>query len=514
MMAMGYVILEGNPFYKMPENVEELINGIIKDTIQERPTATIDDLTAAIHANEKKILDSMLSFIDGTTRTKYRHECEKAIKEEKDEQEREWLESSFEDTMQGMRIYLHYRMAPALRILSEPSWHATFKAISEKTAGEYGEKEPDAGEYGDGEAERGEYEMFRKANYSITFPEVFFSPKSKVANMMFENEFPSGEVTPVVTINQGKYGALVSYNYHDIEESPFIRIGDGSKLTEWERTVHDAVSTLMEAGNEEFTSEQILRVARQDPNANLTDTAAVEIAEAMMSLNRRETTIITDAGVRPDLWDAAGAGVLKPEHKRYQNIGKAYYGRLLDFRADGDIKVSVHCKDGSKKLTMTVVPTQWHMLARPLLYDYSKAKGQIASTPMKALYTATSKPKGKKLNRGRATDGIVNYLSRQIDTMKKDKNFSRFILWETLYELDGIDDVKEDDGNIRKKKSCTRRKVCKILDEFKESGLIEGYANVEKQRGRTKYLHSVNICLPEKTVTRSGKNGNASRKKR
>ena len=114
----------------------------------------------------------------------------------------------------------------------------------------------------------------------------------------------------------------------------------------------------------------------------------------------------------------------------------------------------------------------------------------------------TSKKGNKKvaINRGDHTDELANFLSREIDTMKstskRKQPYSRVILLERIYKIDGIDDIQQDDINgINKKKSRTRDKLDKILSRFKENGMIEGHQFHKKIKGKSLYFHSVEIIF-------------------
>lgn len=131
-------------------------------------------------------------------------------------------------------------------------------------------------------------------------------------------------------------------------------------------------------------------------------------------------------------------------------------------------------------------------------YKYAKAKGQISAVPIK--YLDTSKEDNKtSVNRGSRTDELTGFLAREIDTMKKTvkrkQPYSRFILLERVYQIDGIDEIEKNKDNLRTKKKTTRQKLIKILERFKENGFIKGYELHKKFKKNTLYFHSVEIIF-------------------
>ena len=82
-------------------------------------------------------------------------------------------------------------------------------------------------------------------------------------------------------------------------------------------------------------------------------------------------------------------------------------------------------------------------------------------------------------------------------TAKRKQPYSRFILLDRIYQIDGIDDVQQDINSLKKKNSRTRDKLSKILQHFKENGLIAGHLFHKKVHGKSLTFHSVEILLPQ-----------------
>ena len=340
----------------------------------------------------------------------------------------------------------------------------------------------------------------------IIQPTKIVSPKSIVSKTIFKSELTQSDVFPVLatTTKQGKFGAVVKFDYTAIERDRCIRI-DGT-LDEYKQLVHDAVCTLKLAGNQIFESRDINRVMKRNPNAKLTDTEAVEIAEAMNAMGNVDVTIISDPdGLEEKLrriWDENHMA-LQPERKikKYRNLSKFYKDKLLSFAAEGNITAKVlRTIDGERKIVDATVPTIWKMKnlpgeenSMPILYQYANAKKQIATTPIKELNPTAYTALPSKLKRERKTDLLDDRLRELIETMKHAHKISRDILYEPLYKLDGIEDAA--DGSTKTKKARTRAKVKKILEGYKKSGFIVDFKENSKKVGRAIMAYSVTIIL-------------------
>ena len=251
-----------------------------------------------------------------------------------------------------------------------------------------------------------------------------------------------------------------------------------------------------------FSTEDIGRVIAHNPKAVITDNKCLEIANSMLKLNCHHIVIATDNSIDSLKWyDIENIPRLKGERKFYPKLEKCYKGRLLDFRIISSTHLDCSKKiNGNELIFDENVPDEWEILLCPILYEYAAVKGQVAATPINLLNT--SKDKQNKdlpaLNRTQKTNILANFLAREIDTMKKSANkkkYSHFILMDTLYKLDGIDDVQQNKNDLKKKKFRSRRKLEKLLTRFKENGLIYNYIFHKKLKGKTTIIHCVEIFL-------------------
>jgi len=337
-----------------------------------------------------------------------------------------------------------------------------------------------------------EQEIFEETDYLT--PETHYSPKDKVSNLTWANRFPLGIDAGVRTIKRNEdFGCIVHLDYEKIINSSDVVTG--AELSHFDRSVYDAVSTIYATGNKFFTTVELLRVISQNPKAKLTEKKREKIRNSLFHIARFWMTITTDDSEKLDVWyKLSSRKPLNYERKIYKNLQATYTGRLLNFSVIG-YRVS----EGEPFEKKDEFAEVWKILDTPLLYQYAKAKGQISAVPSKYLDTSKKADKKIALNRGDHTDELASFLSREIDTMKKTvkrkQPYSRIILLERVYKIDGIEDIQQNTSNIKIKKKTTRDKLVKILNRFKENGMIKGHSLHKKVKKNSLYFHSVEIIF-------------------
>ena len=331
-------------------------------------------------------------------------------------------------------------------------------------------------------------------------PDTHFSPKDKVSNRTWDNKLPIGRDIGIITVrNRDYFGCVVQLDYETIINSDDVVIG--AVLSKFDRCVYDAVVTLFVAGNTMFSTTAIWRIISHNPHAKITPAMREKIMRSMFHISRFWMTIITDDSEKSDTWYNLNCNnSFKSERKFYKHLQTTYTGRLLDFRVIGkitfDVSFDVDGKTFTEKKSFANV---WELGFPPILYQYAKAKGQISAVPMNYLDTSKKPDKKNSIKRGFHSDELTQFLSREIDTMKKTAKrkqpYSRIILLERIYQIDGIDNIQKTESNIRLKKKRTRDKLAKILNRFKENGLINGHAFNKKISGKTITFYSIEIFI-------------------
>ena len=329
-------------------------------------------------------------------------------------------------------------------------------------------------------------------------PDTLFSPKDKVSNATWNNKLPIGEDIGVITARKPTiFGCIVHLDYEKIINSPDVVTG--AELSPFDRTVYDAVVTIFVAGNDTFTTADLWHIISQNPKAKLTEKIRDKIIKSMFHISRFWMSIVTDESEKSDAWIARNINsAFKSERKFYKNLRCSYTGRLIDFRVIAYRSFNTTYSENGKIYTEHKdFADIWKIGFPPILYQYAKAKGQVSSVPLHLLDTSKKENKKIALNRGDHTDELTNFLSREIDTMKKTSKrkqpYSRFILLDKIYKIDGIDDIEQTNNNIWTKKKTTRQKLEKILQRFKENGMIKGHTFHKKVKGKSLTFHSVEI---------------------
>lgn len=343
-----------------------------------------------------------------------------------------------------------------------------------------------------------------EANFNgkdIITPDTIFSPKDKVSNRTWDNFLHIGRYMGIVTVRKNEnFGCVVQLNYEKIINSDDVVTG--AELSKFDRCVYDAVVTLFVTGYTAFSTTDILRIISHNPQAKLTPVTRDKIIKSMFHISRFWLSIITDDSEKFDVWCSLSRNsTFNSERKYYRNLQATYTGRLLDFRVIGNITFDVtYLNDEHKVTKKESFPEVWKILAPPILYQYAKVKGQISSVPIKYLNTSNDKGNTVTAVRRRAcTNELANFLAREIDTMKKTAKhkqpYSRVILLERIYKIDGIDEIQQNGNNIWKKKNRTRDKLDKILSRFQENGMINGHTFHKKTIGKSLTFYSVEIIL-------------------
>ena len=343
-----------------------------------------------------------------------------------------------------------------------------------------------------------EQEFFEDADF--VNPDTHFSTKDKVSNLTWNNKLLIGSDFGVITVKKSEnFGCIVHLDYEKIINSPDVITG--AQLSDFDRTVYDAIVTIYVAGNKVFTTADIWRVMSQNPKARLTEKKRDQISRSMFHISRFWMTIVTDYSDKILTWNSLNKdSTFKSESKFYKNLKATYTGRLINFSVVGNLSFDVtYSVNDEEVVEHKTVAQVWKILDTPILYQYAKDKGQISAVPMNLLTTSKKKDKQTALNRGDHTDELANFLSREIDTMKKTAKhkqpYSRFILLERIYKIDGIDDIEQNVDNIKTKKKTTRQKLIKILTRFKENEMIKGHKLHKKIIGKSSTFYSVEILI-------------------
>lgn len=261
----------------------------------------------------------------------------------------------------------------------------------------------------------------------------------------------------IIVANKGKKNEITSYVLATYDEVDGV-----TSLTEFDRQVHDAVSSLWEYGhsNHVITPDMVARAMNHkiqteyiSPQFKGAVTKSIEKMWAVrIEINASEE-------VRKRKVEADGKPV-----KRF-----VYSGNLLALE-----KIEVEA--GGKTVKA------YHMLREPVLLSYAKTTKQLATVETQLLDIKEVDKKGNvtvSIKSNEARTAVKGYLLRRIAVIKNDRankkpKQSNIILFSTLFEETGI----PQDSNARRIKDY----AFQVLDYFKAMGYIKGYTKRKNRK--------------------------------
>ncbi len=266
-------------------------------------------------------------------------------------------------------------------------------------------------------------------------PESYIIPNNKLVNTMAKGEVLCNENFNLRINNENKKEILtkVSLNYDDEN----IQIYDKNKrFTPYDRTVHNAVCSLFEAGNTNFTPDQVYRAMNGLDDQQYVSPQAVGAITRSLDKQRRIYAKVD-----------------------YTNEAKAY-------RKDVNSCIVEDYILSAKKITLEAGGqrvTGYKLNSKPILYQYAQVSGQVLTVPSKLLNT-------KDVIKSTPEVIIIReYLIRRIEVMKKNKDQSNRILLDSVYEeIDQPEPTKE-------KAKKVRDTIEKLLSKFILEKYIKGF---------------------------------------
>ena len=266
-------------------------------------------------------------------------------------------------------------------------------------------------------------------------PQNYIIPNNKLINKMVKGEAPYNEEFDLRINKEAKKKIItkVSLNYDDSN----IQIYDKDRrFTPYDRTVHNAVCSLFEAGNTNFTPEQVYR--------------------AMNGLDDQQYVSPQSVGAITRSLDKQRQIYAKVD---YTNEAKAYRKDVRSCIVEDHIL-------SAKKITLEAgghKVTGYKLNNKPILYEYAQLTGQVLTVPSKLLNTKDVI---------RSTEDVIiirEYLIRRIEVMKKNKDQSNRILLERVYE-----ELNEPEPT-KKKALKIRNIIEKLLSKFVSEKYIKNF---------------------------------------
>ncbi len=270
----------------------------------------------------------------------------------------------------------------------------------------------------------------------------------------------AGAFDLVVSNKTGKRPEISAYTLLNYDDDANIA-KYGTRLTEYERQVSDAITTLYidaeKAGEAPiFTIDTIFRAM---PGGS--DKAQPQQRNRIKNAIEKLSTLNVEIDATEQL---RKYGIIGQDEKR---VYKSHFLQITAVEA----------------ITKNAVPVNAYRIdAKPILYDYAAQVKQLLTIPAKYLSFEKMKhgaPSGETVKLTEERSSIANYLLRRILIIKNDARQSRTISFNTVFTTAGI--TTTDRHQIADyKRFCMER-----LDEWKAKGLIKGYTVKKSGRATT-----------------------------
>lgn len=259
-----------------------------------------------------------------------------------------------------------------------------------------------------------------------------------------------GKTSQVVTMCSFSYG-------EDVDQGIF-EIRGANKITAYDRRVYNAVSTLFFNGRNTVSLNEIYSVMTGYKRTNPTKNQLEAIERCLKKLSSVNVFIdITDeinSKIIEDKQPLIDAGILKDSKDKIK-------------RATIEDKM-IHIKVGTLESEKGKVFKSIQIVGEPTLLTYNRAKKTLITIPMEYIGLANT-------NATEKTIAFQDYLLMRIMSYKNGKLRENKVLYDTLYRDSGAD-KPEDKSNLKR----DRQTIIKMMEEWKEAGLITSYQEFKK----------------------------------
>lgn len=226
----------------------------------------------------------------------------------------------------------------------------------------------------------------------------------------------------------------VDLNFND--ENIIINDKD-KKFTQYDRSVYNAICSLLEVGNSNFTPDRVYRCMN-----GLTDSEYVSpqsIGAITKSIDKARKTYCK-------------IDYTEEMKSRNKNTTQCF---IEDFILSAQ-KVSLEA--GGNEVE------GYRLNSKPILYQYAQETKQVLTIPIELLNTKEFRKSTPEFT------VIKEYLIRQIEWMKTDRNRSNRIIFETLFDEVDIKNPTKD-----KAKKVRNEMVSPFLESLKSKKYIKGF---------------------------------------
>lgn len=271
-------------------------------------------------------------------------------------------------------------------------------------------------------------------------PKKYIMTNNKLANEMPKGSIDYGELVELKVNGKKDVFTQVTLNYDDNNIQIFEK---DKRFTAYDRSVHNAICSLFEAGNTNFTPDQVYRCMNGLEDKQFVSPQAIGAITKSLDKSRRILVKID-----------------------YTDEARAYKKDTSQFIMEDYVlpakKITV--KAGGKEVS------GYKIYGKPVLYEYAQVTKQVITIPSKLLNTKDV------INTTPEVTVIREYLIRRIAVMKNDKRQSNKILLQKIYN-----EIGQTEPNKDKMKSV-RNIVNKLLGKFQQEQYIKGYGFYKEGR--------------------------------
>lgn len=290
-------------------------------------------------------------------------------------------------------------------------------------------------------------EFFNKPNF-------LQMPNTKLSNALFDATKNLTKMANIkVSEEKTKEEILIKAKLSFVPLDNMENIELPTRITAYDKAVHDAICSIYANGNMRMSSNQIYEAMTGKPTKNSQRLEKVDnsVMKLMMSL------------VYVNYTDQAKAWGLDCEETKFKaNI--------------------LYCKGITVKFSNGEEATGWQLIEPPTLYQYALETKQIVTVDKALLCTS-------KVKNSEDVIAIKHYLLRRIELMKNQKNSIKNpnILFSTLFSYCGIKGSRE---NLRKKRNI----ITELLQDWKNTGYIKDFSEYKGEKNK---ILGVTITLEE-----------------
>ncbi len=264
-----------------------------------------------------------------------------------------------------------------------------------------------------------------------------------------------GKVAPVYS--------LCSFSYDDDVDLELLNNKGRYKITGYDRRVYNAIGTLWLNDRKTISLTEIFALmngyARSNPSKKQLEAVERSLNKLRCIRLYIDMTAEVKAHLLKDKQPLIDAGVLQDHSDSVRSA--VIEDNMLHYRVG-----TITSEKGKVFKSIQIVD-------EPSLLTYNRAKGTLISIPMEYIGLTGS-------NATEKTIAFQDYLLMRIMSYKSGKLKQNKVLYDTLYKDSGIEKPALSKDFIR-----DRETVRKLLGEWQQKGLIEGYAETKEGRSYT-----------------------------